>query len=292
MQTFKQFLKESQINSFDELVEELKLKCNPFFSLNIKDPIYRGVPSHYLHDLPLFVKHPESRSPRDSSLGFNFMFNAGIELALGIPDVRKTSVFVTPESIDAAAYGELCFFIPKGEFRFIWSKFVSDSYVEESGFVEAIAEKLSDYDEIKSMNRSTLLELINYIFLVLQKTSKSSQWIKNGESKTIIAVEEAMDRYKVELKTEWFHEKLITALQESFTTFYKDAGEENLSEAASRKNEILFYQTEGFFAVPVSFVRDAMEAEGIIAKSQSRKIWFEFLSRRISEHGKTPQKHK
>lgn len=292
MKSFKEFLKESNDLSFDELVAALATKCRPFIEQHIAVPLYRGIPQKIIGSKPLFTHHPQSRTPRDSELWFNFMFNAGIEVAFDIRSVRKSCVFATGNAADSSAYGEICFFIPAGNSKFVWSPFVEDSHEDSDGFMENIADKFLQLGKIdSSVTGSNIKNALTQIFKNLQHTTSAHNWSQGkSEAETEAATEEVNKYLGIQLGSTLFYERLQEAISQTFSELYEDST--NLDEAVKSKNEVLFYETAGYFVIPVNFVTAEMDKRGLNSRSEPRYEWYKFLIQCVSEHIKSQETHK
>lgn len=114
-----------------KLVLEAKTKilqdCKPFLSMIDTVPMLRGAASGTAFSRKTIR---ENRKPRNSGHNsfFQWFFNACIEKTFGVKNVRTSSLFVSGSESTAFFYGNPYFIFPIGNFDFIWSPKVNDSY--------------------------------------------------------------------------------------------------------------------------------------------------------------------
>ncbi len=106
---------------------------------NFVPPLFRGLTDPLLSDGDLaFIR--SDRRPRNTSLFFNILFNLMVERKFGIPNIRRHALFVTGDIRRALPYAKakdseyLCTIQPVGEFRYLYSPYIHDSYALDDEF--------------------------------------------------------------------------------------------------------------------------------------------------------------
>lgn len=129
------------------IIEKIKENCQPFLSQSKGLPMMRGVSANDAASVPLFSEESVrmDRRPRNSGRQpfFNWTFNAVIQEKFKIPKVRFTSLFCSGSYGSAQYYGVPTFVFPKGNFKYLWSPKINDSY-------EDIKSLLRHYDSLPS----------------------------------------------------------------------------------------------------------------------------------------------
>ena len=239
--------------TFKQTISDIKRNCRPFLSAADNQLLFRGMSKIEVHsttsdeidlDKGQFFEHPEARSARDSSKSFNFMFNAGCEMAFGIENIRKQSIFGGGNAYQAMLYGSLCLMFPAGNISFLGSNEISDSMESEGEIYRAIAN--SGLDDISK------ILLIRY-FSKLSNYTNPHDWVTGDfqAHEDIISAE--------------FNDTLKFALAKAFKTLYRSSG---LKDLIASKNEILIYESDGYYTIPVSMVLSEMRAVGIKANDK------------------------
>lgn len=102
-------------------------------------PLYRGLTAPLKTDAEhAYIR--TDRRPRNTSLAFNICFNLMIERKFGVSGVRRKSLFVSGDIRRAVPYAKeedeyhLCSIQPLGEFCYLYSPIVHDSYCLEDEF--------------------------------------------------------------------------------------------------------------------------------------------------------------
>lgn len=255
---FKEFLFERQITSLESVVQQIRSNCKPF--LKHGRMLYRGYSPYMVKAeggvdkfdpmTAFYSPHPVNRKPRDSANAatFNFMFNAGAELAFDVQDIRTRSVFVTNSIPLAKVFGEVTFFFPAGDFSFITSKMIRDSF-EDANVIR------TDIGLAIGMGPMKVRE--GFEILAEKYKNKPHEWIIDAEK----ALKPTMDAFNEDDEQFYFH--LKDALKGTYDKFYDDTP--NLGHYTFPKNggELLFYETHGYYSVPAKMVMAEMSAKGI-----------------------------
>jgi hypothetical protein len=251
MTQFRQFLTE-QDDLLKNASELIKQHCQPFLALSDGKALFRSVSRPV--EKALIIPHPKYRPPRDSSQEFSFAFNAAIDAAYGIPDIRQRSFFAVGSLTEASKYAKhLAFCFPCGNFQWAWSKKLQDSYVGEDGGLEFFAESIRDLLP-RSKFPITAFELIEFfenLFTIIGSVS-SAVWVHNldgnAEQHTEAAARKCSDRNILKLK----HADLIKAIKLFALDYYKN--NESFAEAITSRNEIFFYDSDGYILVPFHLI--------------------------------------
>lgn len=245
---FKQFILEKQLNTIDEVRNGIARDCRLYLEESGGLPLYRGI--DVTHDGPTFNPPVTSRKPRDSSAAFNFMFNAGIDAAFDIENVREKTVFAGSHS-QSVQYGIDGFFFPCGQYDYVWSTMIRDSYFSRNYIVKEVAALLQDLTPNSEVSAMSLLELageINALFDSLHRRTSADEWIKGDAY--------LQDRHLIARtmlnKIDGFHESLRQALKQVFGKTYSTV---DLKTAISKDVEVLFYKTEGYYHVPINWAQ-------------------------------------
>lgn len=256
---FKEFLLEREYEKLEEAVEKVRANCKPFLKAAKGKPLFRGIGKwqaegttlkHVSDELGRYTSHPTTRAPKDSSNqpDFNFCFDAGCELAFNVKDIRKTTVFAASHPGLAATFGNVFLFFPVGEFKFLYSSIIHDSFESAGRFREEIAESMDKW-RLKSSN-------IRNAMSVVAKDIEPHAWVENdGIERTARAFNIPQDE-QIE-----FYDTLKHSLQHTYRYFYKN--DQNLQAAIDSRNEILFYETHGYYALPLKLFSMEMERRSI-----------------------------
>lgn len=243
---FKEFISESELDTVEEIRSAIHRDCAQYISDSDGLPLYRGIGSKSSNH-PTFSVHPKSRDAQASSPWFNFMFNAGIDAAFGIEAVRKKSVFSTGQIAEARVYSNAGFFFPVGNYKFIFSNNIADSYVSDNELAKQVATYLSD--ELSVRARPT--EIIS-IFHHLSSAGTERKWVSGDTKKgTRYIVRDVLGN-----SDETIYELLINAVKHVFGKHYATT---NIKEAIQSNSEILFYETGGYYHVPIKWAMEEYE---------------------------------
>lgn len=180
-----------------KLVLEAKAKilqdCKPFLSMIGPVPMLRGAASG-----PAFSKRSirENRIPRNSGHNsfFQWFFNACIEKTFGIKNIRTSSLFVSGSESTAFFYGNPYFIFPIGDFDFIWSPKVTDSY-EDLDFVFKQIFKADVFDSRTEYYKFTDDILTPYFKKMNDAQNYNiEQVLKNGPHPEIVRMQEWLEK--------------------------------------------------------------------------------------------------
>lgn len=246
---FKQFLLEQDLTGAS--IDLIKQKCQPFLETSKGSPLFRAVtrPIESISVIP----HPKSRPPRDSSPEFSFAFNSCIDATFDIVDIRQRSFFAVGSVTEAAKYAEnLAFCFPCGDFKYIWSEEIQDSYVGDDGGLGFLADYICTNlpKKYSKITTEVMVEFFENLFSIIGKNG-SSTWIHNldglAETYTELAARACSGRSILKLK----HGDLVAVMKKFGTEMYSDA---NLPLAIKSHNEIFFYESGGYVLVPFSAI--------------------------------------
>jgi hypothetical protein len=253
---FKQFLAEEYTYSLDQAVEAIVARCPEFLNKSAGIPLLRGMKQS---DTAMFFEHPANRPPRDSEAWFNWMFNAMCELAFDVKDIRRNAMFATGNYEQAEEYGRVCFIFPAGNFEFIASDIINDSL--NTG---AISNRI--VDQFKKDGLPVNSSLLHDVFKFLREEYPSPHdWIVSGDDAETrdaflraikINNDDEIDApFDASIEGHDVHEMLMRALSDSGMNLYDST---NLHRAIKDGNEIIFYKSKGYFAVPLDLVLKEM----------------------------------
>lgn len=257
---FKEFLSEKEHNDYfdwEEIVKEIATGCEFFLSESEEQPMFRGIKS--VKPFATFNSHPVNREPRDSTKDFNFMFNALIDIAFDIEDVRAKSVFVV--GIDGAYtdYGQAYFIFPIGKFEYLWSPTIIDSYNNDRVIYDAFRwGKLRQlyHDATGKIFAGSMTPVLKGLFRYLAHNASLTphEWVKDYPG----AREITEDTLEVEFGSpdvtdySGTYESLISAMKHTGRDKYYHS--EYLHDALTMKSEIMIYKSAGYYAVNADFV--------------------------------------
>lgn len=243
---FKEFINEqATLDTLEKAVAAVRENCKPWLKAAHGEIIYRGILG--ATETAMFSKHPENRKPKDSHRTpyFNFLFNTGIELVFGNKVVREKALFVTGSSDQAAIYGRLFVVFPSGEFEFISSKLIQDSYEDGSRLLYAL---------VGHLGKDVKPPALKFALMYLALRMSSSQFVEGVDSDVLAkAFGDANVSY----------EDLKVAILKTFQEFYFHGGHTNIADAIRSKGEIILTKTSGYYSIPVSWFMDEMAKRGI-----------------------------
>lgn len=237
---FKEFLSETKIADLATIVDLIKKDCRPFLNARGEDFMFRGMTLFKISgteitsldiNSPHSFPHPTGRKPKDSgnSKFFNFMFNAGCELAFGVEDIRTRSIFGTGDYEQSLEYGTTFLMFPRGEFKFVASDTIKDSY--ES--IDLILSSLYNGDISGKTYRQLSQNLIDLV-----NVTTASEWVKKPGIVTQSGDEE-------------YNENLCKALKKTYEKYYTNKDFKTHLRAG---NEILIYESSGYYSIPVKTI--------------------------------------
>lgn len=250
MITFKKFINESVFY----MLSDIKKDCSKFVNEIKHLTLYRGLFHKADEDNVMKYPHPTSRQAVDSTNHFNLMFNSMIDAAFNITDIRKKCFFASGEKKMANMYGtDVAEIFIIGEFKFIWSKKISDSYIIESLFWSSLQKEI--------LVRLGINMQVELIFKSMGYEFSTSAWVNTNEFDEVIR-ESLRYRWKDESfrinknapywtspPSDEVIEKFPKVLKESLRIigleYYTD---EDFFEAVERGYEILIYESDGYYA--------------------------------------------
>jgi hypothetical protein len=276
---FKEFLVEREISDLDSVVDQIRGNCKPFLKAARGRMLFRGIPALNMKqddlnelntDTALYTPHPEDRPPKDSGRNFNFMFNAGTEISYGIKNIRRKSVFATSNTELAARFGHEYFFFPAGDFKYMSSQEVKDSYEYSTNFWHQIGA----YVGLKSGEAASLFQN-----LAIRYKDDPHEWINDTDGGEQVVQELLADITSENIP------KLYEPLKTIVATII--GGEydlnENFLKFVRKGTEMLFYETHGYYSIPSKMVMKRMSDLGYdhIGKAEDERI-AEFMANLIA----------
>lgn len=250
--SFKTFLIESDDPS--SVLDKIVAECRPFVSELQKEDsalIWRGMPGS--RNKPVEFPAPTNRKPRDSGEWFQLFFDMGIDLAFGIPNCRSTSIFTTGNIRQTDEYGWPVAVFPKGEFKYIWSPEINDSGVKLARLPQLVADEFA----AEIVRRGIKVDVDTRYASIRMGSHKLSH--KHGldastaiDSLTFsdvadfVGLETDQTSLSDAAKTK-IQDAFISAMKSAFQSYYRNT---DLHAAINAHNEILFWKTDGYWAVP------------------------------------------
>ena len=253
---FKQFIAENDGYSLDQIAKEIKRNCKPFLDEANGEPLLRGIKA--VSDIRI-NSQPRNRLPKDSDPGFNFMFNAGVHLAFGIEAVRPKSFYATGAEQQARTFGPLNFIFPIGEFSYMWSITIEDSYEKSSHIYHKILDNL----KVRGFSSYYVELLFSYL---ADQYEDYTVWMNEDDEKTqqtIINVlrqnvahdnEEGVESLAAVAVNKNFAQKLKAATKQSIKDLYLN--NTDFHDALRSKNEIAITESGGYYSIPVATISD------------------------------------
>lgn len=254
---FKEFLFERQVDSLHDVIQQIRSNCKPF----LKDGrmLYRGFASTMIKDSGVekfdttkafYSPQPTNRKPRDSarSPGFNFQFNAGCELRFKVEQIRERTIFATNNPSLAMVFGEVTFFFPVGDYKYITSSKLSDSYDGSTHIRE----------ELGAMVGMTPGKIRGgFDVLADHYKNKPHNWIIDAEK----AIKPTMEAFNSEDEQLYF--RLKEGLEHLYAKYYVSTPNLAHFRFPSEGGELMFYETHGYYTVPAKMVMAEMSTLGI-----------------------------
>lgn len=272
--TFKTFLNEQQelTYTFKEGLEVIKDHCGWFINESEGKPMFRGIPkmriiagevNHINTTHISWTPHPVNRRPKDSEPAFNFIINSMIDAAFGVENIRRKSFFATGNKAQARTYGEIMFCIPKGTTKWMWSPDISDAYEDTSKLYEMLIKAC----HMTGLHSRKFEEIFHELFQQYQFNTRIwvedqgagaeriTNYVIKGLGLEDISAFEDSTPYKV----------LLDGLEKTAKDLYFDT--RNLADAITTGNEIMFYESGGYYLVPEKVVAEEAERDGADVKN-------------------------
>jgi hypothetical protein len=254
---FKEFLFERQVTDLESVIQQIRSNCKPF--LKQGRMLYRGFSPFLMKEtgvekfdpsVAFYSPHPTSRKPRDSAKAgyFNFMFNGGVELAFDIENVRSRTIFATNNPAMAMIFGEVTFFFPCGDYRFLTSHTMSDSF-EDNSKIRALVGNAVGLESNKIRQ--------GFDLLATKYKSGPHEWLANPEK----ALAPTMEAFGSDDEQLYF--RLKDALNETYSAVYDNNPSLGHYTFPTSGGELMFYETHGYYTVPAKMVMADMNAKGI-----------------------------
>jgi hypothetical protein len=245
---FKQFLNEEiDFKNLDEILAKIKGECGLFLHEADGLPLLRGFGSRtkYPQNAGSFQEMPTNRYPRDSNPGFNFMFNLGIEEAFGVHEIRKNSLFATGSLDQSYEYGQPHFIFPVGQVKLLCAPYINDSFFAEQQIYDRISKNLPAIENERPPLSYRQLELIFSDMSLKFSVEK----ILSGNKSLDEIIKESYD-HVLSIKVENIPtgKEFLAAINKTFTDLYVKS---DIVAAIKSQTEILIYEANGFYAIPV-----------------------------------------
>jgi hypothetical protein len=256
---FKKFLAEYAGGvDLDTACSKIRRECAYFLKNSKGKALYRGMKGISDETGVVFSKAPVNRAAKDSSPGFNIMFNAGFDLAYDFKSIRSNCMYATGSFTAAKMYGQTYFIFPKGTFSWVYSPDYEDSYEDSSRMYGTLGYTIEDELGIRIPSHQ-----LSQLFEHLGEEITTEQFLAGG-SKVEDALSDAMQNCftdeeirKVEKLD--VYKILIKGLKKLFEQDYIDS--EKLDRAITVKHEIGFYGFEGYYAVPTLLVYQTLKLD-------------------------------
>lgn len=257
---FKQYLNEnSNITSIQDFISVALKDCGPFLKESRGLPLFRGMRT--IRNPVTFIEHPKDRKPRDSEPEFNWAFNAMIDIALGIPEIRKKSIFITGSKEIAEDYGQAYFVFIKGDLHYLWSPQIIDSYDQADRIYTKINDAITRFTKMN-------LSILHSILDMLAKKISIRDWIRNTDSAGKMATKEiTKDIYAI--RNEDIYGPMVAAFSKTGKELYVEDG---LDSAAIKEHEIFVYESEGYYLVSIESTREYLHSIGISVSRDANEI--------------------
>jgi len=282
---FKNFLLESPSKyNFEQGCKQIKQHCQPFLTASNGQPLYRGTPrirttisnkSGYTEDKMehiSFINHPENRTPRNSDQLFNNVFNGMIDLAFGVKNIRRKSIFATGNLDEALAYGTAHFCFPKDNFKFINSPKILDSFSDESSILKHLKNEMyTSFPKDKKL-KYDVIRAFAYVCdlgdpVDFFNGDKSLRKAFNNIFKIEVPIELEVEPYEI----------FISALKKTGLDLYSDT---DISKAIKNKHEILIYESNGYYMVPFPLVLSQLDQK--IANLENYSKAYTYILSKVS----------
>ena len=238
-----------------ELMARLKRECTPFLEMN-SGALLRGIRrigddkfGQNLHE------HPRNRTSVNSSDGFVQLFNAMAQVGVGTKNIRSHSIFAIGRAGTAANYGDIQLIFPRGPTEFIWSPRIWDSYVHDATLYTSVDSKASAALEKAGVQMSPA-----WVHPFFDDMDDAAAWLKAGDeadtrerlhvAHSKSARSSSAGRVEIPDSVKVFP-ILKAALLATFNDYYSDT---SLDKAVASENEILIYESDGYYAVPASTI--------------------------------------
>lgn len=252
MISFKTFLQEKDLDlvPFLHLCDRISSECGQFLKESQGKPLYRGARVVAGNSqIPLELPHPKGRSPKDSNPGFNLFYNAGMQMIMGIPEIRKQIVYATGATKLAKSFGFLYFFFPKDGYKFLYAGSINDSYVDSDGIYISLSNALTDAG--CPINRYHTEQMFDHLVsLGITPADIAANSVETRNKLNAYYTSEYEDEYSEGGK---LGEVLAKCLKDTFEALnYKTT---DLHKAITSLNEVGFYESDGYYMLPLDSVR-------------------------------------
>jgi hypothetical protein len=162
-----------------------------------------------------------------------------IDAAFNVANIRSNTLFCTGKITSASVYGDVYEIYPTGDVKFIWSPILSDSYIQLDKIYEALTAKINEKCNTEFTPKFTKLNIFYDIHKLVP--NKSSEWVHDKSNDNTI------NSYMWNTKGNKpfnFANVIKQSLREVGLELYRN---DSLPEAIDSNNEILIYQSGGYF---------------------------------------------
>lgn len=256
---FKEFLAEyAGGTDLDTACRRIKQQCKYFLKESKGLALYRGIRGISDEAGVVFSPAPKNRPAKDSSDGFNLMFNSGFDLAFDYPTIRSSCMYATGSFTSAKIYGPTYFVFPKGDFSFTYSLEYEDSYEDSHKMFSSLGFYIEDKLGVRIPASN-----LNDMFEQLAQAVGPAEFM-HGSQKVVdslnTSIEDNLDKEDIaQMKSVDIHQVLLDGLKKMFKEEYEDS--KDLRRAIAMKHEIGFYEFEGYFAVPTLLVYQTLKLD-------------------------------
>lgn len=241
---FSQYLRENSGIDLHEAIKLIARDCQPFLAASKGLALYRGIKDAApILDSP----NPVGRKSVDMSHAATFMFNSMIDAAYNITDVRSKTIFASGLQGLALHFGQIYYIFPKGQIKYLWSDTIEDVYNQQNLVNSTITEHLPSGAQYNVQVLMRRMYEGDDIF-------KTSGWVHARHTadlgKTLYDILYTIplpSRRDVVVSPATITAQLTHALQQAGLELY--ANSVNLDSAIKSGNEILIYESDGYYAL-------------------------------------------
>ena len=279
MITFKQFITEQQqFFSFEDGLKQIKANCKFFLSESDGVPLYRGMGQQV--EGVSWTPHPKNRPPRDSEPEFNFFVNSMFDAAFGIENIRRISFFATGNMWQAENYGKVMFCFPAGKIRWMWSPDINDLFEDQLKVFRQVIQTA----ELSNLNPRVLANIFDNLYS--RYKSSPHTWVydleDDADEVTLRATRTATVDHKIYFGEASPYNIIHAGLIGAAKDLYRDSTA--LKEAIESGNEIMVYESEGYYLINAETVVNAAIDDGFDV-SKSTSTWrhaYEYLLQKLT----------
>lgn len=248
---FKDFLlrEESMYFNLENGLESIKQHCQRYlYDVRATDSwLYRGMQNQTVDEV-FTMDHFKTRAPRDSSIAYNVFFNAGIEFAFDIPMVRSTTLFCSGDKDAVREYGQVYFVFPQGDYKYLWSPKIQDSYVEDDLLYKMFLREVDYSDKPSRIIADVFMKICN-------RSGENIQRAVSNVKMNDLLVEECFIEHDIHVTAE----QVQRALVRTFEPIYFP--NQDIREAIKSESEVMIYESDGNYFIPRELVLNHISAD-------------------------------